>query len=74
MFLSDIGDVYFWKSEEKEPHLLKSIEERVITDIASGLNHFLFLTFDGKVMSYGTGEYGQLVIINTYKKILFTFF
>lgn len=61
LFLTNIGDVYDWKYNSERPRLLSSISDKLIKDIACGLNHMLFLTFDGKVLVAGSGEFGQLV-------------
>lgn len=44
------------------PELLESIEDKVIVQISSGLDHFLFLTSTGEIYSMGSGMRGQLGI------------
>jgi alpha-tubulin suppressor-like RCC1 family protein len=47
------------------PTLLENIQDKVIVQASSGMDHFLFLTSTGEVYSMGTGVRGQLVTFST---------
>lgn len=73
LILTPEGNVFAWGSSENNklglnfnpttPTLVTSLPP--IKDIAMGLNHNLFLDFDGNVWAAGANGYGQLGIGNT---------
>jgi alpha-tubulin suppressor-like RCC1 family protein len=69
--ITDEGKVYGWGRNEKGslglgdckdrrcPTLVKALDQYNIVSAATGKNHSLFLTDDGKVLACGANNYGQ---------------
>ncbi|KAI9248082.1 regulator of chromosome condensation 1/beta-lactamase-inhibitor protein II [Sporodiniella umbellata] len=75
MALTSEGDVYSWGtyrgadgafgfsptlSQQSTPLLFDALGKETIVDIATGTNHSLALSADGRVFTWGYGEQGQL--------------
>ena len=56
------GQAYIWQGVTNAPKTFGILQSKIITQVALGENHCVFLSRDGEVYSYGNNQYGQLGI------------